>query len=84
MPGFGEVGVDIAHVFGNTNSSPGLLVDIGGNRNFFLVVVQAITAANHELVVEWSRTPGEPDLWTEVVLLRSPAAFCLVTVSPVR
>ena len=70
MPGFGEVGR--GHVEGWGYDQAGIKHDIGGDGDFFLVVVQAVTAADHELVVETARAPGETDLRAEVILLRVP------------
>jgi len=69
MPGLGEVGVDMLKV----GTPPTRIVyNVGRNSNFLLVVAQAITASHYQLVVESTWTPGKPDLWSEVILLRVP------------
>ena len=59
------------------HDQPGISLNIGRNSDFFLVVVQAVTAADHEFVVESSRTPGKTDLGSEVTLLRVPGISLL-------
>src|SRR5260370_34885153 len=59
------------------DTPPGIRCNIGGNGDFFLFVVQALTAANHQAVLELmaeqrSRAPGNTDLGPEVPLLRVP------------
>src|ERR1700722_1809233 len=54
------------------HQQPRIIHDVGRDRDFFLVIVQAIAAADHQSVLEESGTPGEPELWTDVILLRGP------------
>ena len=55
------------------HNQTGIVHDTGGNRDFFLVVVQPITAAHNHLVFEDGRTPRETELWTDIVFLRRPS-----------
>src|ERR1019366_2421552 len=51
---------------------PRIVYNIRRNCDLFLVVVQAVTTADHEFVVELARTPGKADLGPEIILLRVP------------
>src|SRR5580700_5139005 len=50
----------------------GVIDDIRRNSELYPVIAQAVSAANHEFVLEARRTPGNTDLRPEVVLLRVP------------
>src|SRR5579864_1223295 len=54
------------------HNQAGIIADVRRNREFLLVVIQAITAANHQLVFEGSRTPGKTELRSEIIFLSSP------------
>src|ERR1017187_8146374 len=64
-----------AHV--RRHCQAGIIAHIGRNSDLFLVVVQAVTAAEHESVAESMRTPGKTDLGSEVILLRVPGVSLL-------
>ena len=53
-------------------TKPGLSADIGGNRDFFLVVVQAVTAAEHQAAVECGPDSRQSRFRAEVIFLRVP------------
>src|SRR5215469_9807992 len=73
-------GIDNARVGGRwgrhhqrgEGDQPGVLLNIGGDGDLFLVVVEAVTATNDRAVVESRGTPGETDLRSEVAFLGSP------------
>src|SRR5258708_32860901 len=60
------------NVEGRTPHKPRISGNVGRNGDLFLVIAQPVTAADHESVVESSRTPGNTDLGPEVTLLRVP------------
>src|SRR5260370_10600569 len=51
---------------------PGIVHNISRNGEFFLVIVQAVAATEHESIIEFTRTPGKADLGSEVILLCVP------------
>src|SRR3984957_13217618 len=60
----------------------GILEDIGRDGDLFSVIAKAVTAANHQAAVELmaeqrSRTPGNTNLGSEIVLLRVPGISSL-------
>src|SRR6202008_4368087 len=60
------------HVEGWVYRQSRILEDVSGNPELLSVVVQAIAAAHHKLVIKSPGTPGNTDLGSEVVLLRIP------------
>src|ERR1700733_13920811 len=54
------------------DDQPGIIHDAGRNRDLFLVIVEAVTAADHDPVFEDSRTPGKTELRPNIILLRRP------------
>src|SRR6266851_1506277 len=57
---------------GRENHQSRIIHDVGRNGDLFAVIAEAVTAAHHQLVVEASRTPGNTDLRSKVVLLCVP------------
>src|SRR5215467_8493634 len=51
---------------------PRVLLNIGGDGDLFLIVVEAVTATNDRAIVESRGTPGETELRSEVAFLGSP------------
>ena len=78
--GIGREGVEDAgirigrhlHIQIRPNAQTGIGVDIGGDCDFFLIVVEAVTTAEHEFAIESSWTPGKTDLGPEVIFLCVP------------
>ena len=54
------------------HDQPWIVADVGGDGDFFLVIVQAVTAADHEFVVEAARTPGKAELRSKIIFLSVP------------
>src|SRR5258706_2097657 len=60
------------HVESREHHQSRIVRDIGGDGEFFLVVAQSVTTADHKLVLESTWTPGKTDLGSEIILLRVP------------
>ena len=58
MSGFIDVGVALPRK--GSDDQAGIVDDIARNRDFFLVVVQAVTAAHHDPVVELTGLQAKP------------------------
>src|ERR1700722_19276760 len=61
-------------IFGQPYSR--VVLNVCSDRNFFLVVIQAVTASNYYLVMEVRRAPVKTKFRTKIIVLRVPGV-CL-------
>src|SRR5579864_268059 len=60
------------HPKGGMHNQAGIIDDIRRNRDFLLIVVQAVTAPDYQFVFESCRAPCKTELGAEVIFLSSP------------